>query len=389
MSPTETRTRALWSSGMLVPTRARARQWVTRLLESADIRVDGGRPWDPRVRDGRFFARVVRAGSLGLGDSYVDGWWECADLVEFFHRLLRRLQLESASWVDRLAALQARLLNLQTRWRARSVADAHYDLDASFFMSFLDRFNQYTCGYFRDTDELDAAQEKKLELICRKLRLRAGDQVVDIGCGWGGFARFAAERYGAHVTGVTISPEQARYARRFCRGLPVRVLECDYRDLHGRFDKALVCGMIEHVGYRNYRRLMDKVRCLLHDGGLFVLQTIGRNTTAHHGDPWITRHIFPNSMLPSLRQLAAAAEGLFVVEDVHNFGAHYEQTLLRWYERFRDGWPRFADRFGERFRRMWRYYLLSSAGAFRARSIQLWQIVLSPQGVPGGYVAPR
>ncbi len=186
-----------------------------------------------------------------------------------------------------------------------------------------------------------------------------------------------AEQAGCSVTGINISREQIAFARGRTKGLPVEIVQQDYRDVQGMFDAVVSVGMFEHVGSRNYRTFMEIAHRSLRDGGLFLLHTIGSNVMHRTGDRWLNRYIFPNSHLPSAAQITRAAEGLFILEDWHNFGAHYDQTLLAWNRNFEAAWPRFADRYGERFRRMWRYYLLSCAGVFRARSIQLWQIVLS------------
>ena len=366
------------------------RRQVTALLEQADVHIDGGRPWDIQVHDERFFRRVLAETSLGLGESYMDGWWDCDRLDEMVCRILRAGLLQQVrSWRDVVAFLQAKLLNLQDGQRAFHVGERHYDIGNDLYQAMLDRRLIYSCGYWKAVDTLEAAQEAKLELICRKLNLRPGMRVLDIGCGWGGAARFAAERYGVEVYGVTVSREQARYARELCRDLPVTIELKDYRDIRGRFDAGFSIGMFEHVGYKNYATYMDVVRRCLPPDGLFVLHTIGGNFTETHGNPWVTRYIFPNSMLPSIRQLGEAFEGRLVVEDWQNFGPDYDRTLLAWYANFERAWPRLRERYGERFYRMWRFYLLSFAGAFRARYLQLWQIVLSPQGRPQRYDAPR
>lgn len=363
---------------------------IEGLLRKAGIVVNGTEPWDIEVRDERLYDRVLREGSLGLGESYMDGWWDAPKLDEFFHKLLAAgLDTAVRPWRYAGLYLAALLRNQQTREGGKKVAREHYDLSPELYESFLDPYNQYTCGYFKDTDDLNTAQEQKLELICRKLRLSPSDTVLDIGCGWGGFARYAASRYGCRVIGITISEEQFRYATEYTRGLPVEIRKEDYRDLTGTFTKVLICGMIEHVGYRNYRRIMEVVRARLAPDGLFLLHTIGGNASVRHTDPWINRYIFPNSMIPSAAQLMRAAEGLFVMEDWHNFGAYYDQTLMAWYRNFIAHWDGLKNRYDERFRRMWIYYLLSCAGSFRARKNQLWQIVFSPRGLSGGYLAPR
>lgn len=362
------------------------------LLERADIRLDGSRPWDMRLLTRGVPDRIFAQGSLGLGESYMDGEWEAEALDEFFARLLRAgLDQDVRPWRLLGHALRARLLNRQTLRRARQVGEVHYDLGNDFYQAMLDPRMTYTCGYWRHARTLDEAQEAKLDLVCRKLDLRPGQRVLDIGCGWGSFARFAAERYGAEVVGVTISREQAELGRELCRGLPVDLRLQDYREVDEAFDHIVSIGMFEHVGHKNYRTYLEVAHRCLRNEGLFLLHTIGKPSSGTPTDPWIDRYIFPNGELPALAQVAEAAEGLFLVEDLHNFGADYDTTLMAWHRNFEASWPRFADRYGERFHRMWRYYLLACAGAFRARDIQLWQIVLAKEGhAPlGGYRRPE
>ena len=360
------------------------------LFALADIRVDGERPWDLCVRNDRFYPRVLTGGTLALGESYMDGWWECEALDEMLLRAIRarlsqRLPMDLATaW----AVAKSLVINLQSQCRARRVARQHYDLGNDFFQEMLDPDMQYSCAYFEGTADLAEAQRRKMELICRKLALQPGMRLVDIGCGWGGFAKYAAERYGCEVVGITLSREQQAHAAEACKGLPVEIRLQDYRHVTGRFDRAVSVGMMEHVGYKNYRTYMETVARCLGEDGLFLCHTIGRLTSATCADPWFTRYIFPNSMLPSGAQILRASEGCFQVEDLHNLGVYYDSTLMAWERNFRASWPMFAPRYGERFYRMWRYYLLGSAAAFRARAIDLYQFVFSKQGVPGGYVRP-
>ena len=355
---------------------------VEEILGQAGVQINGPNPWDIQVKDPRFYPRILRHKNLGLGESYMDGWWECPRLDEFIHRILvARLEKKVAGrpglWLKLLPAL---IFNLQTRKGSCTVAERHYNLDQRLFMSFLDPYNQYSGGYFKDTDDLTLAQKRKMELICRKIDLRAEDHLLEIGFGWGGFSRFAAENYRCKVTAVNISREQWRYAQDFCKDLPVRLLLRDYRDIRGQFDKIVSVGMFEHVGQKNYREFMRTVARCLKPGGAFLLQTIGGNESQVDVDPWIGKYIFPNSMLPSLSQIGKAAEGLLVIEDLHNLGPHYDKTLMAWNRNFQKAWSSLNARNGERFKRMWEYYLLSCAGAFRSRSIQLWQLVFTPYG---------
>jgi len=371
---------------------AHSEKTIRALLDEADVAAGGDRPQDIRIADERFWRRVAAEGSLGLGESYVDGWWEANELDVFFCQITRCRLGERVREPGRLAGLlAARLANPQSRRRSRRVTERHYDLDNEFYEAMLDPWMQYSCGYWiGGAKSLAEAQERKLDLACRKLRLRSGHRVLELGGGWGGFARFAAERYGCEVTMYNLSKEQAIYAAAFCKGLPVNVRNRDYREAEGRYDRVVSIGLCEHVGARNYRSFLELKRRCLEEEGLALLHTIGRRQPGGATDPWIRKYIFPGGMLPSLSQLSAAAEGLFVIEDAHNFGADYDPTLMAWRDNFERAWPRFrARRGGERFERMWRYYLLCCAGAFRSRDLQLWQLVLSPQGVAGGYAAPR
>jgi cyclopropane-fatty-acyl-phospholipid synthase len=363
---------------------------VRRLLEPADVRINGDRPWDLKVHNPDLFRRVLGHGSLGLGEAYMDGWWDCDQLDQFFERILRcRLDRQVVSNRDKLRLIWARLANSGRRALAFHIGRHHYDLGNRLYGAMLDRRMIYSGGYWANARNLEEAQEAKLDLICRKLDPKPGMRVLDIGCGWGGTARFLARRYGVSVVGITVSAEQAAEARRRCEGLPVEILLQDYRDLKGTFHRVVSIGMIEHVGVRNYPTFFETVRRRLADDGLFVLQTIGSNHSGVNCDAWIERYIFPNSMLPSARQISQAAEAHFVLEDWHSFGPDYDRTLTAWHDNFERRWPELKDRYDQRFYRMWRYYLLACAGCFRARQIQLWQIVYSPTGVAGGYSAPR
>ncbi|MBG0776482.1 MAG: cyclopropane fatty acyl phospholipid synthase [Desulfovibrionaceae bacterium] len=363
---------------------ASPRTALTALLEQCGVTVDGTAPWDIKVRDERFFSRVLAKKSLGFGESYVEGWWDCPRVDDLVERLVRARAADQVrgGLSLALAALPAHLRNLQTPARSRQVAERHYDLGNDLFETFLDHYLQYSCAYFGENGDLDAAQVRKMRLICEKLELEPGDAVLDVGCGWGGLARFMAEEYGCSVVGVNISGRQIEYARGFCAGLPVEIRACDYREMAGSFDKIVSVGMFEHVGPKNHRAFMRSVaRCLKPDG-LFLLHTIGSNVSSQTCDPWIERFIFPNGCLPSMTQIARAAEDVFVVEDLHNLGPHYARTLACWLANFRAGWGKLRATYGEGFKRMWEYYLQASAGAFRARDIQLWQLLLTHPGAP-------
>ncbi len=364
---------------------------VQDLLEGTGVAIDGSNPWDVQVKDERFYARVIAEGSMGLGESYMDGWWECEALDEMISRLLssdiRSKIKPSLSLL--LDGVKSQLINEQNKRRAFHIGKAHYDAGNDLYTAMLDKRLVYTCGYWAEATNLDEAQEAKLDLVCRKIGLKAGDRVLDIGCGWGSFAKFAAEKYGAHVTGITVSEEQVKLGAESCKGLPVELRYQDYRDVTGSFDHIISLGMFEHVGYKNYREYFEVVRRCLKPGGLFLLHTIGSKRSVKATDPWIAKYIFPNSMLPSVKQIADAAEASsFCMEDWHNFSADYDKTLMAWWKNVDAKWSELPA-YDERFRRMWRYYILSCAGSFRSRQNQLWQIVFSPNGVKGGYTSIR
>lgn len=368
-----------------------AKDTVQNLLELANIHVGGEKPWDIAVHNEAFYAHVLSGGSLALGESYMDSWWDTKDLYQFFHKLLTAHIDEhiKENWNVLLSVLMTKLTNLQSKKRAFIVGEKHYDIGNDLYTKMLDDRMVYTCAYWKDTNTLDEAQEAKLDLVCRKVGLQKGMRVLDIGCGWGSFAKFAAEKYGVEVVGVTVSKEQMELAKEKCKGLPVEIRLQDYRDIDEEFDAIISLGMFEHVGYKNYRTYMKVAHRCLKDNGLFLLHTIGSNLTTFVSDPWITKYIFPNNKIPSLQEITRSKEGLFIIEDVHNFGNYYADTLLAWFQNFDAHWEELQSVYSERFYRIWKYYLLSCAGSFRARRIQLWQIVLSKNGVPGGYTSIR
>ncbi len=364
-----------------------AKDTINRLLSAAGITVNGHQPWDIRVHDDAFYGAVLSKGSLGLGESYMYQQWDCERLDDFFTRILLADADNHIKKNFRFKAdiLLARLLNYQTPSRAYRNGSAHYDTGNDLFEVMLDKRMTYTCAFWENANTLDAAQENKLDLSCRKLQLRPGMHVLDIGCGWGSFAKFAAEEYGVKVTGITISKEQAELARERCKGLPVDIRLTDYRMVHESFDAIVSLGMFEHVGYKNYDSYMRMAHRCLKDDGLFLLHTIGGNTAHTFTDRWLNKYIFPNAMIPTIRLIGQFIEGLFVMEHWQNFSVDYDRTLLAWYDNIWQNWDQLKATYDQTFFRMWKYYLLSCAGSFRARKSQLWQIVLSKNGVPGGY----
>jgi cyclopropane-fatty-acyl-phospholipid synthase len=367
-----------------------ARDICLSLLDRAGIPLGEDAPYALHVHDERLWDRVVADRNLGLGEAYLDGWWDCDALDVFFERIL-------AAGVDAaikpslralVGAAQASVVNRQSVRRAAHNARHHYDIGNDLYQAMLDKRMVYSCGYWAQADDLDSAQEAKLDLICRKLDLQPGVRLLDIGCGWGALAQFAAERYGAHVVGISPAANQVALARERCAGLPVEIRQCDYREVRGVFDRIVSVGMVEHVGPRNLRRLFRVCDALLGRDGIMLHHTIGSRRTKRHVDPWFDRYIFPGGVLPSIAQLGRAAEPDWVVEDVHNIGPDYDRTLMAWHANVDEAWPSLPA-YDERFRRMWRYYLLSCAAGFRVRDLQLYQVVFRRAGPAPRYHAPR
>jgi cyclopropane-fatty-acyl-phospholipid synthase len=369
-----------------------AERAANELFSLAGIRINGSEPWDPKIRNPAFYTRLIGQGSLGLGESYMDGDWTCESLDQFFDRVISAKLSEKVRFTSSRALLflQARIRNLQTVKRAVQAAEVHYDLPIDIFEATFDSRLTGSCAYWKDATSLDEAQTAKLDLVCRKIGLKPGNSVLDIGCGWGAFMGFAAQRHGSECHGVTISPVQVEYARKRYAGLPVNPRLEDYRSYTGpTADHAVSMGMFEHVGSKNYRTYFQSVRKYMREDGLFLLHTIWENERYPTIEPWQNKYIFPNGDLPSVGEITSAAEGLFVVEDLHNFGPYYDATLMAWNEKFQSNRAAVAGRHGERFCKMWEYYLLQSAGAFRSRHISVGQLVLSPNGVRDGYQTIR
>ena len=346
---------------------------ITQALDSIDIKIGGDRPWDIQVHDSRFYKRIAKEPSLGLGESYMDGWWDCNALDQFFFRVCRSLNI-------------AKVYNVSTFITF---------LVKHFFRNEQSRLLSKKCGYWQNTNALTAAQNQKYDLVCRKLHFKEGERILELGCGWGGFAHYAAQHYGVEMHSVNIANEQMAFAADLCKGLPVSLYTCDYRDVKVynpsgiKFDKVVSIGMCEHVGQKNYPTFLQLVRHNLKDNGLFLLHTIGKNRTLSFTDPWIRKYIFPSGQLPTIKLISSASEAHFVIEDLHNFSADYDKTLMAWQQNFVQSWGTIKSHYDERFYRMWNYYLLSCAGGFRARTLQLWQFIFSPQGEVGGYVSIR
>lgn len=379
---------------------------VQELLELADITINGKNPWDIQVTDDRLYKRVLTDGSIGAGESYMDGWWDAKELDETMARISRANLPEKINNNYKMSAflIRNKFMNTATIRRSYQVGKVHYDVGNELYEKMLDKDMNYTCGYWKDMGNLltawkdpknlDKAQIAKMDLICRKLYLKPGMKLLDTGCGFGNFARYAADNYGVNVVGFTISKEQAKKARERCKGLPVEIKYMDYREMKPeKFDRIASIGMMEHVTHKNYEVYLSFLNSCLKEDGLLLLHTIGSKISVIVCDPWTEKYIFPNSHLPSIAQMAKVAENKFTIEDVQNFGSYYYPTLMSWFKKFDNAWPelskKYPEKYDERFYRMWKFYLLCSAGGFKSREMQLFQIVFSKSKQLGIYEAVR
>ncbi|MDF1759816.1 MAG: cyclopropane fatty acyl phospholipid synthase [Coxiellaceae bacterium] len=376
---------------MTASSQPKAEKIASELLGIAGITIGGSKPYDIQVHNKRFFDEVLANGSIGLGESYMQKWWDCQSLDQFFFKVLSARLDEHIKFNMKLLfqVLQRKLFNLQSKRRAFNIGEHHYDMGNDLYKAMLDKRMVYTCGYWKEADNLDDAQEDKLKLTCEKLQLKPGMKVLDIGCGWGSFAKYAAENYGVEVVGVTVSQQQVELAREMCQGLPIDLRLQDYRDVNETFDRIVSLGMFEHVGEKNYHTYMSVANRCLKEQGIFLLHTIGSNTTTHSVDPWINKYIFPDGKIPSILEISKASEEYFVMEDWHNFGPYYDKTLMAWQKNVTAEWETLKATYDDTFKRMWDYYLLSCAGSFRARHIQLWQVVFTKGVVEGGVPSVR
>ena len=364
---------------------------VQNILKNTNVIINGKNPWDPQIHNEKFYSRVLSGGSLALGESYMDAWWDVKDLPEMIRRIVKARLDDKKIGIRKLIIpyLKSKTLNLQ-KLNAYKIGKWHYDIGNELYQKMLGKSMQYSCAYWKDTKTLDEAQKNKIDLICKKLKLKDGETLLDIGCGWGTLLKYAAKNYGIKGIGLTVSEEQAKFAREINKGLPVKIEVADYRTFEGKFDKIVSVGMIEHVGHKNYRKFMEVAERCLKENGIFLLHTIGSNeSTTGPGDPWVDKYIFPDGKLPSIAQLSKASEKLFMTEDIHSFGPYYAKTLRAWHENFERAWSELKKNYSEKFKRMWDYYLLMFVGTFEARHNQLWQIVYRKIGAKDVYESVR
>lgn len=370
---------------------------LQKVLSEIGVTINGNKPYDIKIHDNRVYTEILKKQNIGAGESYMNGWWDCDQLDELFYRVCRHKLYDklNSSLTANYLYFRNSFINQQSRSKSETVAKVHYNLGNKLYERMLGKSMAYTCGYWKDARNLDEAEFAKYELVCKKLYLKPGEKVLELGCGWGGLAKYMAEKYSCEVVACDIGKEPAGYAKNLCKDLPVKIYQCDYRDVGiynpnaEKFDKIVSVGVLEHVGYKNYATFLDISRRFIKDDGIFLLHSIGGNKTLNYCDPWIDKYIFPHGHLPSLKQLGDAFENRFIVEDLQNFGAYYDKTLLAWYDNLNANWDELKSDYNERFYRMMKYYLLSCAGAFRARDMELWQFALTPQGMPHGYTTFR
>jgi cyclopropane-fatty-acyl-phospholipid synthase len=363
---------------------------ATQILQAAGIPLNGAEPWSIHVHNEKLWDRVLSQRQLGFAESYMDGWWDCKQLDVALTKLLSINVLDLMKPSPSLAfhALRSNIRNNQTKRRAAANAKHHYNIGNDLYSRMLDSEMVYSCAYWAKAQTLGEAQAAKFDLICRKLELQPGMRLLDIGSGWGGFLRYAVKNYGVVGTGISPADNQISLAREKSAGLDITFIQQDYRDLTGQFDRIVSVGMMEHVGPKNYKVFFSKCDELLTSDGRMLHHTISSNLTKQTTDPFFDRYIFPGGVLPSLAQISRAVENTFVIEDVHNFGPDYDRTLIEWYKNISAKWEEIPE-YDLRFRRMWDYYLLSSAAGFRAGNLQLLQCVFQRVGERRTYVTAR
>jgi cyclopropane-fatty-acyl-phospholipid synthase len=363
---------------------------VEEILDAAEIEINGSAQDSIQIHNPNFYKRVVQFRELGLGESYMDGWWECQAMDQMLTKLLnsdvhKRLKLSIPILWHFAKSI---LLNRQTLTKAAANAKFHYNIGNDLYERMLDREMVYSCAYWDGSPDLEAAQIAKMDLICRKLKLEPGMKLLDIGSGWGGFLRYTVKNYGVVGTGISPADQQIILAKEKSRGLNIEFQQLDYRKLTGKFDRIVSIGMMEHVGPKNYKTFFQKCEDLLEPNGMMLHHTITANTPTNSTNPFFDKYIFAGGILPSLTGLARSSEGKFIIEDVHNFGPDYDKTLMQWYKNINAKWSEIPQ-YDLRFRKMWNFYLLASAAAFRSRSIQLLQAVFRPPHAAGKYLSVR
>jgi len=349
------------------------------ILSRAGVSINGNQPWDITVIDNRFYGHVLANGSLGLGESYMRQYWSTQDLEELFYRLVSSGMEEVGNRIPGriISRIFSRGLNRQTTHKSKKNAEHHYNLGNSLFFNFLGKYKNYSCGYYKEAETLDEAQLAKLHRLCELLELKKGDRLLDVGGGWGEFAKFAADNYGCHVTSINIAEEQIKHARQYCRDANVDIVKCDYRNMTGSFNKIAVIAMFTHVGHKNYRQFMETMSRILEPGGKMIMETVGGHRSKTRCEPWTDKYIFPGGLIPSLDQIDQSIKGLFLRDSLEEFGDDYVLTLREWHSNFKRAWPKLSEEYSNSMRLMFEYFFLSVAGDFRAKDLLHYHIEFS------------
>jgi cyclopropane-fatty-acyl-phospholipid synthase len=379
---------------------------INRMIKdnNIDIEINGNKKHDIKIKDPKCLYKIALGDpELTVGETYMDDEWDSEDLEGTLNAIYTSKALSNFDNKTNFYKLFTKLFNMQNITRSKHVGTQHYDIGNDLYEAFLDSNMQYSCGYWKNANNLEEAQHNKLDLLCRKLDLTNSNEsikILDVGCGFGGLAKFISDKYkdkNIEITGLSISKEQIKYAEdKFnandngINKSRINILFKDYRDFcndkdnYKKFDRVISVGMFEHVGHKNYDVYFKCIHNVLKDDGLFVLHTIGNGKSVTYANRWIDKYIFPNGMLPSITQIGSAIEGKFVMEDWSNFGDYYADTLQVWLERSEKFFQTTTNPiYTERFQRMWKLYIISSKVNFRTRNIHLWQLVLSPKGIKG------
>lgn len=365
------------------------------LFKKADITINGSRPWDIQIHNENFYSKLLFHGTIALGESYVDGWWDCDNIEQCIYRLLKAdlINLKTGNFKNlgvplagKLRLIGPILKNLQSKKTAKYNAKFHYNLGNDLFVAILGKKTMnYSCGYWKNAKTLDEAQTNKMDLICRKLKLESGMKILEIGCGWGNFAKFAAKKYNVNVVGITLSDEQLSYAKKHNSHKNVGFLLQDYRDIKGKFDRIVSIEMIEHVGPKNHKKFMKKTNSCLKKDGLMLIQAISISETVLKNDPWIDKYLFPGAVPMSAKQFCNSSEGLFYILDWHDFTKDYHKTINAWLKNFDDNWSELKSNYDDRFYRYWKWYLTCCPATALAMTHHLWQVVFGKVDSDKGY----
>lgn len=356
---------------------------ISNLLEKMDIQVGGNRAWDIQIHSPDFARRVMTMGGLGLGDSYIEGDWDANSVDSFINHILRaRLDKEIKSFGMSISSLKSRFHSLAKGQKPWKFQDVLRNLPNEFFEAILGTNMSFTSGYWAaGAKTLEEAQQARRDMTCKKLNLKQGMRLLDAGSGWGGFSAFAAEHYGVECVCISSFKGQHEWASQHYAHLPIEFVQNESLMLDGMFDCIVSIDRFEHLPQKNYRVYLEMGDRILEEDGLLLLQSTGKNERRLNGKHWFDTHILQNNSLPTIAQIAGATNGLFVMEDMHNFGSDYDKTLMAWYQNFEAAWPALQKqyKFDEKLYRTWKYYLLSSAGAYRANDLQQWQCIFSKQ----------